>query len=188
MSITKHALKGLAWLAYPLVILVGLQLMAPRYVALLLAAILVAQRPWQMGRLVAGMSWLEKSVGVFLLGFALLVASIDSESLLRFYPAAVNAVMLLLFGLSLRRPPSMVERLARLKEPELPPEGVAYTRKVTQIWCLFFVANGGVATWTALGASQKFWAFYNGFLAYVFMGLLFAGEWVFRRFVVRKPP
>ena len=178
----KHALSGLVWLAYPALILFGLQLMEPRYVALLLMLTLVLRHFKHMGRLMAGLSRLDKSILVLLLCFSALTASTNSEKLLRFYPVAVNAGMLSLFVLSLLRPPSMVERFARLKEPTLPKEAIPYTQKVTQIWCLFFVLNGGMATWTALNANQKFWSFYNGFLAYVLMGVLFLGEWGFRHY------
>jgi uncharacterized membrane protein len=89
--------------------------------------------------------------------------------------------MLLLFGLSLKFPPSMIERFARLREPNLPLAGVHYTRRVTQVWCAFFVANGTVAVWTALYASRDVWAIYNGLIAYLLMGALFAGEWLLRR-------
>ena len=58
---------------------------------------------------------------------------------------------------------------------------MAYTRKVTQVWCGFFVLNGGLALGTALWASDATWALYNGLIAYGLMGVLFAGEWVVRR-------
>jgi uncharacterized membrane protein len=75
----------------------------------------------------------------------------------------------------------MIERLARLREPELPPEGVAYTRRVTQAWCVFFVFNGTVALATALWASEAAWSLYNGVIAYGLMGLMFGGEFLLRR-------
>ena len=108
----------------------------------------------------------------------------NSELLLRLYPAAVNLGMLLLFGASLRFPPSMIERFARLGETDLPPAAIAYTRRVTQIWCAFFVGNGAFAIYTALFASRDDWALYNGLIAYLLMGALFAGEWLFRRYFV----
>ena len=66
-------------------------------------------------------------------------------------PAAVlrALVMLAVFAVSLRFPPSAVERIARLSDPDLPPQGVAYTRRVTQVWCGFFVFNGAAALATA---------------------------------------
>jgi uncharacterized membrane protein len=74
-----------------------------------------------------------------------------------------------------------VERLARLQQPDLPPQGVRYTRRVTQVWCGFFIINGSIALITALWSSFAWWSLYNGLIAYVLMGLLFAGEYLIRR-------
>ena len=97
------------------------------------------------------------------------------------YPILMNSLMLGLFATSLRHPPTVIERLARLRHRDLPPEGVAYTRRVTQLWCGFFVANGCVAAWTTFAASRETWLLYNGLISYLLMGILFAGEWLFRR-------
>ena len=76
----------------------------------------------------------------------------------------------------------MVERIARIHEPDLPPSGVAWTRKVTQVWCGFFLFNATVSAYTALYGSLQTWTWYNGFVSYVLMGCLFAGEFVLRHF------
>ena len=57
------------------------------------------------------------------------------------YPVAVNALMLAVFSGSLFAKQTVIERLARLQHPDLPPEGVLHTRRVTQIWCTFFIFN-----------------------------------------------
>jgi uncharacterized membrane protein len=95
----------------------------------------------------------------------------QSHQMLKFYPVVVNAGLLAMFAASVFYPPTVIERLARLAEPDLPPEAVRYTRRVTQVWCGFFV----------LWASDVVWALCNGFLSYVAMGLLFAGEWLVRQ-------
>nr|WP_255653589.1 MULTISPECIES: hypothetical protein [unclassified Myxococcus] len=100
---------------------------------------------------------------------------------LKLYPVLVNSMLLAVFATSLVYPPTVIERLARLREPQLPASGVAYTRRVTQVWCGFFVVNGGIALATALWASDATWALYNGLISYGLMGLLFAGEWLVRR-------
>ena len=100
---------------------------------------------------------------------------------LKLYPVLVNAAMLSVFGYSLFVPPSMVEQFARRHQPDLPPQSVNYTRRMTQVWCIFFALNGAVAFVTALWASAAIWLLYNGFIAYLLMGLLFAGEYCFRR-------
>ena len=88
--------------------------------------------------------------------------------------------MLVVFGASLWKPPTVIERLARLRHPDLPPEGVRWVTNVTKAWCLFFVLNGGIALWTALAASDATWALYNGAIAYVLIGAMLGGEWLLR--------
>ena len=63
---------------------------------------------------------------------------------------------------------------------------MAYTRRVTQAWCLFFALNGVVALATALAASDEVWMLYNGLVAYGLIGAMFAGEWLIRRHVRRR--
>lgn len=99
---------------------------------------------------------------------------------LKLYPFLMNVLTLGLFGYSLLYPPSMVERIARLTEPDLPAEAIGYTRRVTQVWCGFFILNGSIALYTALWASQEVWSLYNGVIAYVLMGILFGGEYLIR--------
>ena len=87
--------------------------------------------------------------------------------------------MLALFSFSLFRPPSIVEQMTRLKEPDFPTAAVSYTRKVTMVWCGFFAFNGAVALYTVLQTDMDLWAIYNGFISYCLMGLLFAGEYIY---------
>ena len=98
---------------------------------------------------------------------------------LPWFPCLTLAVLLV--ATSLWRGMPIIERLARLKEPDLPAAGVRYTRKVTRVWCGFFVFNASVAAATALYADLATWTLYNGLVSYVLMGLLFCGEWLVRR-------
>lgn len=182
----RRALQLLGWLAYPLLIYFGLQVLQPRVMALLLAAILVLRRHDDMRRLMAGLSRLDRTILACLLALAGLTALSNSELLLRLYPAAISGGVTLLFAMSLRQAPSMIERFARLREPHLPPAGVRYTRRVTQTWCAFLAANSLVALYTALFASRQVWSLYNGLIAYLLMGTLFAGEWLVRKFIVKQ--
>jgi uncharacterized membrane protein len=100
----------------------------------------------------------------------------------RCYPVAVSLLLLGLFGYGLFRPPSMIERIARLKDPDLPDAAVRYTRKLTFVWCLFFLFNGLIALYTALAATLEVWTLYNGFISYILIGALLLGEYCFRIF------
>lgn len=119
---------------------------------------------------------------IFVAVFGVLVIAYfwGNQQGLKLYPVLVNAAMLLLFTSSLYAKQSIIERMARLKEPDLPDSGVRYTRKVTMVWCVFFILNGLIALFTALWASNEIWLFYNGFLAYVLIGMLVITEWIVR--------
>jgi len=165
---------GLVSLAYPLLVYLAMGRFEPRWMALLLFALALLRALSTRQPL-----WWCAAGGAGLL--ALLATVLNDALPLKLYPALVNAVMLAMFGASLRFGPPLVERLARLQEPDLPPFAVVYTRRVTQVWCGFFILNGTLALLTALYASDQVWALYNGMLAYLMMGALFAGEWLVRR-------
>ncbi|MBI2380637.1 MAG: hypothetical protein HYV16_07780 [Gammaproteobacteria bacterium] len=179
-----NLLLALLTLAYPAAVYFGLEHLRPRELGLMVCLLLAARlalglkgRGRELRGLVGPATVLFTGLGSLSLGVWLT----DNELLLRLYPALVNAGSLLVFALSLWRPPSLIERLARLTEPNLPPEGVAYTRRVTLAWCFFLAGNGLIAAWTALFASREAWALYNGAIAYGLMGLMLGGEWLIRR-------
>ncbi|WP_432740527.1 hypothetical protein ABXJ76_11015 [Methylobacter sp. G7] len=166
---------GLSTLLYPLVVFFGSHYFEPWKIAALLIVLLLV-------RLAASYSLKHWSTPLLIAGIGYCLFAMWSNQLgtLLFYPLLVNALMLLIFGWSLYSPPSLIERVARLQHPDLPPEGVIYTRRVTQVWCGFFIINGILAAVTALWASLEVWSLYNGLIAYVLMGTLFAAEYIVR--------
>ncbi len=175
-------------LAYPALILCAWHWDAPRLVGCLLFANLWLQR-WAGGGPAAislgQLSALDWGVAILLSCASAAIVVTDSELLLRFYPSLVNLGLLIAFGATLARGPSMIEKFARLGSPDLPPGAVRYTRRVTQVWCGFFVLNGAFSAYTALSWSRASWSLYNGLIAYGLIGVLLAGEYVWRRLVVR---
>ena len=119
-----------------------------------------------------------------LLGALVLISG--SKIFLLYYPVLMNAMMFLVFSASLLRPPSMIERFARLRHTDLDESGVTYTRKVTIVWAAFFLVNGSIAFYTSRNASLEVWTIYNGCIAYLLMALLFACEYLVRKRVQRK--
>ncbi len=103
-----------------------------------------------------------------------------------FYPTFVNLVLLLVFVHSLYSPPTVITRLARFREPELPESAVRYTRNVTVIWSFFFLVNGSVSLYTALWATTETWTLYNGLIAYIAIAALMGGEWIVRARVMKN--
>lgn len=111
------------------------------------------------------------------------VSLYDPEVAARLYPFFMNVCLLLAFAFTLWKPPSMIERFARLSEPALNARGIHYTYVVTWVWVGFFALNGAIAAWTAFYASLSLWAFYNGVISYLLIGMLFAVEYAIRRIV-----
>ncbi len=181
MKLPLILLRGLLFAALPFLVYFTLQHLQPREVALLLLTLLLLRAPEKV------LAFLRRQGPRALLAAAALLVMVallwhsNDPAWVLIYPVFMNVLMFSLFAASLLHPPSAIERLARLRHPNLPPEGVAYTRRVTQVWCGFFVTNGGIAAWTAFAASREIWLLYNGLISYLLMGALFAGEWLFRR-------
>lgn len=179
MSRLFAALSWCLILIYPFIVLFGLQVMSLQYIGIFLIALAGVRLALLRSHTPSKTLPMLLSLVLLLVAAHALLAN-EPEGL-RLYPVAVNAVLLFVFAMSLRTGPSFVERLARIREPDLHPEAVEYTRKVTIVWCVFFVANGLTALYTALFSSFNVWAFYNGAVAYGLMGLLFGIEWIIRR-------
>ncbi|HWT67938.1 MAG TPA: hypothetical protein VN214_02370 [Pseudomonas sp.] len=146
--------------------------------------------PWQFG-LLLGSLWLARVLTVkrqpgslwmalVAIAFCLLLALFDNPALLRWYPVLISTFMLGLFGGSLMYGPPVVERLARIREPDLPDEGIRYTRQVTIAWSVFFFCNGLCAAALTLWAPLSWWMVYTGLISYGLIGLMFAVELLIR--------
>lgn len=175
MKLALKAVIALLFLTYPLAVYFGLARFGVGPLAWLLAGLALLR---------LALSRNERSLWP-VAGLALLLgiasALTRNAEWLRYYPVLMNLASLAVFGWSLFYPPSLIERLARLHEPNLPASGVAWTRRVTQVWCLFFVINGSIAFYTARYASLEIWTLYNGLIAYLLMGALLGGEYLLRQ-------
>lgn len=180
------ALFVLAITAYPLLVYFGLAYFEARFLALILIAVAIVRLVAAKGG--GGRSGLTAqligTLGIVLvIGF---VVTVSNETVyLRLYPVCINALMLALFAASVARPPTFVERLIRLRKPDLPPWAVRYARKVTLAWCGFFLINGAIALYTCFWTPLEVWTLYNGLISYVLIGLMFAGEYPIRHLVKR---
>lgn len=174
-------LAALGACCYPLAVFLGLQYFPPRAVGAALLLLFLLRYRRQSRALWRDLAAAQRGALLGMIVLSALVALTGSALLLRLTPAFISLSMLWVFAHSLRHPPTMIERFARQITPDLPPEGVVYTRRVTRVWCGFFVFNAAAALYTALPAGQDFWLWYNGLASYLLMGALFAVEWLYRR-------
>ncbi|GAA4360643.1 hypothetical protein [Kangiella marina] len=173
-------------LLYPIAIYFGLHYLEPKHLALTLAALVIVRALFTNSDLLKAVKGLW--IIIFIAGLSLAGFSyFDNSQLgLKLYPVVISLSFLTIFSYSLVKPPSVIERLARLQEPDLPPEGVTYTRNVTMVWCGFFIINIGISLYTVFYASTAIWTLYNGLISYILMGVLFASELLYRKLVLKK--
>jgi uncharacterized membrane protein/peptidoglycan/xylan/chitin deacetylase (PgdA/CDA1 family) len=176
----SQVLTFLFTLAYPLLVALSVGLLGARFAALVLLSLLALTRIRTLRRdlrRARGLTALGASVAVLLV----MAAVLDDPRFLLAYPSLVNAVLLVQFAWSLRGGGSIVQRFAQIEVIALSPAEIRYCRSVTLAWCVFFVLNGSACTALALLAPRAVWAIYTGGIAYLLMGLLFAGEYVVRK-------
>lgn len=124
-------------------------------------------------------------INVLLIFIIYLLAKQNSAYVL-YLPVIINLFLLVSFGRSLFSDRSYIERIAMLKDPNLPPEGQRYCRKLTGIWCLFFVFNLICSAWTVYYADRDVWFLYNCVISYILIGVIFSVEYLYRRRFIKR--
>lgn len=178
-------LLGLSLAAYPLLVYLGLTRFQLWQLLLLLAVI----GGLRLLILRNNLNFRQSGIwtALLLLLILLLTAVFQQPFWLRLYPVLMSLLLLSLFAASLWTEKSMIQRFAELREKNITAEKRLYMRRLTMVWCGFFVCNALVAAYTVAFAPLEWWTFYNGFLSYVLMGLLFVGELLYRYlFVLRR--
>ena len=170
---SRSALASLLLLAY----------LVLTHAAVLTGATYLAQAAWLglTGMMILAVpgKW-GLAVGAALAG-ALLFA--DAETLLKFPPVVLDLVMAAWFGRSLAPGEEpIVSWFARLiRGVELPPDLARYTRNSTIVWTAFLAGLGGLSAGLALFATPQAWSLFANGVSYLLVGVLFAGEYVYRR-------
>jgi uncharacterized membrane protein len=163
-------------LTYPVLVFFGLSRLPPAFFVLLGIFLIMLRLAGMKTRLRP--SWLSAIVIVLLLGAAYLIAPLLA---VKVYPVLVSLSIAAVFAASLFFPPPLVERIARISEPNLPEPAVRYTRIVTEVWVVVLILNAAISLTTALWGTMRQWALWNGLLSYLFMGAVFGAEWLMRK-------
>src|SRR6266851_8907390 len=121
-----------------------------------------------------------------LAGFALLAAAplvVDAEVLLKLPPVVINLALAVWFGRTLAPGEEpMISWFGRLvRGTELAPDLARYTRYSTVVWTAFFVIMAAAAAALAALATPQTWSLFANGIDYLLVGVLFLGEYVFRR-------
>ena len=179
-QVALGALQAVFLVAYPFIAYFAYQRLETRSAGGLLLGLYVltialrirgpAAEIWQLVRQHLGL--------LLLIGLAIVTGE---RLLLLLLPTAVSLFLLGTFGWSLRVGSPIVERLARLVDPDLPDFCVPYCRKVTIAWCGFLAANALCSGLLAWRGPMEAWALYTGLVAYLLLGAGFASEFILRK-------
>lgn len=102
---------------------------------------------------------------------------------------ALYAVPLVLLGLAfsvfarslLPGNEALVTRIAESVDGPLPATLRVYTRRVTLLWAAVLATMLLVALTLSITGPRAWWSLFSNLLCYLFMGILFAGEYAYRR-------
>jgi uncharacterized membrane protein len=138
----------------------------------------------------------KNAILLFVTPFILCVIGIiclvtESRIILKIYPALADLAYLSILTTSLLMPPSIVYYFIDLFDKsihdKLPKDRfIRYCRNATILWCVFFLIDGIISTTLNLRASDTAWGIYSGGITYMLMGLIFIGEFVVLRIIIKK--
>jgi uncharacterized membrane protein len=105
------------------------------------------------------------------------------QGVLYLSPILINLALAAVVGASLRAGAEpFISRFARLERGEPLDACLAtYSRRLTQVWTVFFAAMAIVSTALAAFAPLYVWSLFTNGFAYVLIATLFLGEWLYRR-------
>lgn len=176
-------LLALSGICYPFAVYAAMDRVPAGLFVLAALALILARMA-----MLRGHAWLRILLGPLLAAMAatILLALVDPDLGAKSYPVLMSLCFAAAFGISLLRPPSLVEMIARMRQPDLPAAGICYTRRVSLVWFVFLLVNAAISAATALSGDLALWTLYNGLIAYLLSGLLFGGEMLVRRRVMLR--
>jgi uncharacterized membrane protein len=133
-------------ISYPFLVYLGMNIVSSGMLLLGIILLLLLRLLILKSTLSARLLTLKSTVGPLqiwplVIAIAVMAACaifLSTEIAVRIYPIVISFCFGMIFCWSLVFPPTVIEIIARLREPEMGPRGVSYTRKVTVVWVLFF--------------------------------------------------
>lgn len=180
-------LRVILFLAYPGLIYLALAVMEPRTAAICMLLVLLVRLAITSPSSLRGYARAFRLPALAIAAAMLASAAWNDPRSLLATPAIVSFALLFTFARSLVRGESIVESLARVQREEaLSWDEVRYCRRITSLWCGFFLLNGSLALGLALSGNLEGWVLYTGLVAYLLMGSLFLSEFVYRQWRFRR--
>ncbi len=177
-------IDAVIFVLYPLLVLVGMTYLGIRLTAVILLlfvgrriiALLLANKAET--RVVL---YQAAAMGV-IMGAAALS---ESPIALRAAPFFISLTFIFTFAISLRTTP-LIERFARMTDPELSEEEVQYCRNLTKVWVAVLSCNSMLVFGAAFVEDHVLWSILVGPVSYSVLGSVFVFEYPYRKYRFRK--
>lgn len=103
----------------------------------------------------------------------------------KYYPVFANFLIFMMFFTSIFNKETIIQKFARIMEPDIKPKALEYTRNLTYAWACFTFINFFISFLTVY-MSERIWMWYNGCISYILVGIFFAIEYIVRINFKRK--
>jgi uncharacterized membrane protein len=163
----------------PLVAWLGVRALACALVLVSALALLVVGRALPRGVALA------RGDSLALLALVGAAAATGAREFLLLVPAWVQLALARLFWRSVREGESIFERVAFALQPYAPDFIRPYCRKATTLWAGVFLANALVIAALALAGPLAWWQAFTGWIVWLAMGAISAGDYVVRKLYFR---
>jgi uncharacterized membrane protein len=115
----------------------------------------------------------------------------DSPVLIKMYPALADLAYMTIMVTSFFFPPPLayyfIDIFDKTIKTKIPKKTFdSYCLKASVVWCVFFAIDAIIAVLTTYRGSELIWGIYNGGITYCIMGLIFVGEFIVLKIVVKK--
>lgn len=124
-------------------------------------------------------------LSIILMQIVILIVHYTKWYFVKLYPVVVNCFIFLVFFISSFSKETVIQKFAKLTEPNIKPKALEYTRKLTYYWTIFTFFNFLISLWTVF-LPQKIWSIYNGIISYILVGSFFAIEYFVRKRFKKK--
>ena len=128
---------------------------------------------------------------VILCGIGAVSLFLNSSLVLKLYPALADLAYITVFTTSLFVSPPFafyfIDIFDKSIKEKLPKAAFErYCFRATLVWCVFFFLDGIIAVCTVFFGTDIIWGIYNSGITYVIMGLIFAGEFILLKMLVKR--
>lgn len=114
---------------------------------------------------------------------------LDNDIFFKLKPALIEFIIVILLGIHSfsNKPLLLIMGKRFMKDMDINDFQMKQMQKLTKLLFYIFLAHVGLVVYSAYFLSNEAWAFISGGLFYILFALIFAGQWIYVKYI-KKPP